>query len=96
MAIEYAKLLRKYISEGLSENEEVFIKEKLKKLIEQEIDMLEKEQYKMEMEILEVKYSLKSEKFTKIFDMSDDLDSFEWYANVDRYNRVEKRQLLVN
>ncbi len=30
MAIEYTKLLRKYISEGLSENEEVFIKETLK------------------------------------------------------------------
>lgn len=91
MAIEYAKLLEKYISEGLSENEEVFIKETLKKLIEQEIDMLEKEQYKRKMETLEVNYSLKCEELIKKFDMGDDLDFFEWYANVDSYNRVGKR-----
>ena len=99
MAIEYAKLVGKYISEGLSENEEAFIKETLKKLSEQEIDMLEKKQYKREMEILEVKYSLKSEEFIKKFDsgaMGDDLDFFELYVNGDSYNRVGKRQLLVN
>jgi len=97
MAIEYAKLLGRYISEGLSENEEVYIKETLKKLIEQEIEVLEKEKerYKGEMEIFEAKYSLKSEAFLKKFDggeMGDDLDFFEWYACVDSYNRVDKRQ----
>jgi DNA topoisomerase IA len=68
MAIEYAKILGRYISEGLSENEEVFIKETLRKLIEQEIDMLEKEKerYKKETDIFEKKYSLKSEDFIKI------------------------------
>ncbi len=54
--------------------------------------MLEKEQYKREMEIRKVIYSLKSEEFIKNFDMGDDFDFFEWYANVDLYNRVEKRQ----
>jgi len=100
MAIEYAKILGRYISEGLSENEEVFIKETLKKLIEQEIDMLEKEKerYKKETDIFEEKYSLKSEEFIKKFDkgeMGDDLDFFEWYAFVDSYNRVEKRQRVL-
>ncbi len=100
MAIEYAKILGKYISEGLNENEEVFIKETLKKLIEQEIDMLEKEkeQYKREMAKFEEKYSQKSEEFIKKFnngEMGDDLDFFEWYASVDSYNRVEKRQKFL-
>ncbi len=31
MATEYAKIRERYISEGLSENEEVFIKETLKR-----------------------------------------------------------------
>ena len=96
MAIEYTKLLRKYISEGLSENEEVFNQRNAKNLIEQEIKMLEKEQYKREMEILEVKCSLNSEELIKKFDMGDDLDFFELYVNGDSYNRVGKRQLLVN
>ena len=100
MAIEYAKILGRYISEGLSENEEVFIKETLKKLIEQEIDMLEKEKerYKKETDIFEEKYSLKSSDFAKKFDsgeMGDDLDFFEWYAFMDSYNRVEKRQKVL-
>jgi DNA topoisomerase IA len=100
MAIEYAKILGKYISEGLNENEEVFIKETLKKLIEQEIDMLEKEkeQYKRDMEKFEEKYSQKSEEFIKKFnngEMGDDLDFFEWYASVDSYKRVEKRQKFL-
>jgi hypothetical protein len=100
MAIEYAKVLGRYISEGLSENEEVFIKETLKKLIEQEIGMLEKEKerYKKETDIFEEKYSLKSEGFIKKFnngEMGDDLDFFEWYASVDSYNRVEKRQRFL-
>ena len=103
MAIEYAKILGKYISDGLNENEEVFIKETLKKLIEQEIDMLEKEkeEYKREMVKFEEIYSLKSEEFIKKFnngEMGDDLDFFEWYSYVDSYKRVEKRQrfLMVN
>ncbi len=100
MTIEYAKILGKYVSEGLSENEEVFIRETLKKLIEQEIEMLEKEkeQYKREMEIFESKYLLKSDVFLKKFDrgeMGDDLDFFEWYACVDSYNRVKKRQKFL-
>ena len=100
MAIEYAKILGKYISDGLNENEEVFIKETLKKLIEQEIDMLEKEkeEYKREMVKFEEIYSLKSEEFIKKFnngEMGDDLDFFEWYASVDSYNRVEKRQRFL-
>jgi DNA topoisomerase IA len=100
MAIEYAKILGKYISDGLNENEEVLIKETLKKLIEQEIDMLEKEkeQYKREMGKFEEIYSLKSEEFIKKFnngEMGDDLDFFEWYASVDIYNRVEKRQSFL-
>ena len=100
MAIEYAKILGKYISDGLNENEEVFIKETLKKLIEQEIDMLEKEkeQYKREMEKFEEIYSLKSEEFIKKFNngkMGDDLDFFEWYASADSYKRVEKRQKFL-
>jgi DNA topoisomerase IA len=100
MAIEYAKILGKYISDGLNENEEVLIKETLKKLIEQEIDMLEKEkeQYKREMEKFEEKYSLKSEEFIKKFnngEMGDNLDFFEWYASADSYNRVEKRQSFL-
>ncbi len=100
MAIEYAKILGKYVSEGLSENEEVFIRETLKKLIEQEIEMLEKEkeQYKREMEIFKSEYLLKSDVFLKKFDrgeMGDDLDFFEWYACVDSYNRVKKRQKFL-
>jgi hypothetical protein len=100
MAIEYAKILGRDISEGLSENEEVFIKKTLKKLIEQEIDMLEKEKerYKKETDIFEEKHSLKSEDFIKKFDngeMGDDLDFFEWYAFMDSYNRVEKRQRFL-
>ena len=100
MAIEYAKILGKYISDGLNENEEVLIKETLKKLIEQEIDMLEKEkeQYKREMGKFEGIYSLKSEEFIKKFnngEMGDDLDFFEWYSYVDSYNRVEKRQRFL-
>jgi DNA topoisomerase IA len=100
MAIEYAKILGKYISDGLNENEEVFIKETLKKLIEQEIDMLEKEkeEYKREMVKFEEIYSLKSEEFIKKFnngEMGDDLDFFEWYSYVDSYNRVEKRQRFL-
>ena len=100
MAIEYAKILGKYISDGLNENEEVLIKETLKKLIEQEIDMLEKEkeEYKREMVKFEEIYSLKSEEFIKKFnngEMGDDLDFFEWYASVDSYNRVEKRQRFL-
>ena len=58
--------------------------------------MLEKEQYKRKMETLEVNYSLKREELIKKFDMGDDLDFFELYANGDTYNRVGKRQLLVN
>ncbi len=100
MAIDYAKILEKYISEGLSENEEEFVKETLRKLIEQEIDMLEKEKegYKKEMEIFEDKYSLKSEDFVKKFnhgEIGDDFDFFEWYAYADSYNRVEKKQRLL-
>ena len=58
----------------------------------------EKEQYKREMEKFEEIYSLKSEEFIKKFnngEMGDDLDFFEWYASVDSYNRVEKRQKFL-
>ena len=69
-------------------------------MIEQEIDMLEKEkeQYKREMLKFEEIYSLKSEEFIKKInngERGDDSDFFEWYSYVDSYNRVEKRQRFL-
>ncbi|MFQ6072784.1 MAG: hypothetical protein ACE5KT_08820 [Methanosarcinales archaeon] len=97
MAIEYAKVIEKYVSNGLSEKEEKVIKATLKKLIVREIEVLEKEKemYKTEMEKFEKKYNISSEEFLKKFnngEMGDDLEYFEWYAYVDSYNRIKERQ----
>lgn len=100
MAIEYAKVIEKYVSNGLSEKEEKVIKATLKKLIVREIEVLEKEKemYKTEMEKFEKKYNISSEEFLKKFnngEMGDDLEYFEWYAYVDSYNRIKERQRFL-
>ena len=106
MAIEYAKILGKYISDGLNENEEVFIKETLKKLIEQEIDNTvknlssshKKGRKRKKDTDTRKKGAVNSEEFIKKFnngEMGDDSDFFEWYSYVDSYNRVEKRQRFL-
>lgn len=100
MAIEYAKVIEKYVSNGLSEKEERVIKATLKKLIVQEIEVLEKEKemYKTEMENFEKKYNISSKEFLKKFnngEIGDDLEYFEWSAYVDSYNKIKERQKIL-